>query len=125
MGIKLVTDVQVHVWPKLGRRHDLAARVLMVMARTALDDDRIPTYFAGSKTLALACGYDPEDTTGARAVRRALSQLQRLGYVEQMHGQPRHHNRRWMLKIPGEKLRIVPSATETTSPQTKASGAVS
>lgn len=101
MGVALAKRVQVFVWPRLGRRDDVAARVLMAMAMTARDSDANPLYFGGSDALVMACGYDVQDESGQRAVRRALDRLKRLGYVERLAGTPQRWNRRWILNIPG------------------------
>lgn len=113
MGARLVREAETYALPNL-RTH--AARVaLVVMALRAKDDDPAPRYFAGSAHLARALGYAMDDDNGARAVRRALSELTSLRYIEQVSGLPRRWKRHWLLTLPGPGSPT--SASSTSSRQ--------
>lgn len=93
--------VQAAVWP----RPDLTDRarvVLAAMASVAHDQDDQPVYFAGWEPLALALGYaDPQPNSDAqRAVTRALRCLTDAGLIDADPDKPRHHKRRYQLRLP-------------------------
>lgn len=98
VGSRLVALAVTNALPNLGT-DDRARVALLVMALTAHDTDHTPTYFAGWQPLAKAMGFSPDDTSGRRAVERAITRLRHLGYVRQSPEAPRSHKRRWQLNL--------------------------
>lgn len=121
MGARLVGRAIDLALPQV--RTHAARTILLVMAHRAKDTDQSPQYFGGSAYLALRLGYALESPTGERAVRRAIGELVDLGYIEQIPGLPRHHKRRWMLKLPGAgpapggNVATIDLATITAAPE--------
>jgi len=74
------------------------------MAWQAHDSDDQPVYFGGWERLAESLGYGLEPKAGTaaqRAVTRALAELTAQGFVATDKTKPRHHKRRYELRIPG------------------------
>lgn len=100
MGANLVKRATVTALPALDSH---AARVvLLVIATTAVDTDKRPSYFAGWEPLALALGYgQPLGETARRAVTRAVTELTDAGFVRAEPTRPRTWKRRYWLTLPG------------------------
>lgn len=100
MGAQLVGQAIEHHLPRC--RTQTARTVLLVMAHSAHDGDRRPTYFGGSDFLAQAIGgavLGVATDAGKRAVKRAIAELVQLGLVRQEQQTNRSRNRRWVLHL--------------------------